>query len=84
MKCTGMREAWKMVTLAHALGMRVMVGCMTETSCAISAASQFSPAVDFADLDGHLLISNDRFKGVEVVNGKITLNDLPGIGVMKI
>ena len=59
-------------------------GCMTETSCAISAASQFSPAVDFADLDGNLLISNDRFKGVEVVKGKITLNDLPGIGVMKI
>ena len=84
MKCTGMREAWKMVTLAHALGMRVMVGCMTETSCAISAASQFSPLVDFADLDGNLLISNDRFKGVEVVKGKITLNDLPGIGVMKI
>ena len=45
---------------------------------------EFSPAVDFADLDGNLLISNDRFKGVEVVNGKITLNDLPGIGVMKI
>ena len=84
MKCTGMREAWKMVTLAHALGMRVMVGCMTETSCAISAASQFSSLVDFADLDGNLLISNDRFKGVEVVKGKITLNDLPGIGVMKI
>ena len=84
MKCTGMREAWKMVILAHALGMRVMVGCMTETSCAISAASQFSPLVDFADLDGNLLISNDRFKGVEVVKGKITLNDLPGIGVMKI
>ena len=84
MKCTGMREAWKMVTLAHALGMRVMVGCMTETSCAISAASQFSPLVDFADLDGNLLISNDRFKGVEVVKGKITLNDLPGIGVVKL
>ena len=84
MKCTGMREAWKMVTLAHALGMRVMVGCMTETSCAISAASQFSPLVDFADLDGNLLISNDRFKGVEVVKGRITLNELPGIGVVKI
>lgn len=84
MKCTGMREAWKMVTLAHALGMRVMVGCMTETSCAISAASQFSPLVDFADLDGNLLISNDRFKGVEVMKGKITLNDLPGIGVVKL
>lgn len=84
MKCTGMREAWKMVTLAHALDMRVMVGCMTETSCAVSAAAQFSPAVDFADLDGNLLIANDRFKGMEVVKGKITLNDLPGIGVTKL
>ena len=52
---------------------------MTETSCAISAAAQFSPAVDFADLDGSLLIANDRFKGMEVVKGKITLPDLPGI-----
>ncbi|MCI1646804.1 MAG: dipeptide epimerase [Bacteroides sp.] len=84
MKCTGMREAWKMVTLARALGMRVMVGCMTETSCAVSAAAQFSPLVDFADLDGNLLISNDRFKGMEVVKGKITLPDLPGIGVVKL
>lgn len=83
MKCTGMREAWKMVTLARALDMKVMVGCMTETSCAISAAAQFSPAVDFADLDGSLLISNDRFKGMEVIKGKITLTDLPGIGVIK-
>ena len=66
------------------LGMKVMVGCMTETSCAISAASQLSPAVDFADLDGSLLIANDRFKGMEVVKGKITLPDLPGIGVVKI
>lgn len=84
MKCTGMREAWKMVTLARALGMRVMVGCMTETSCGISAAAQFSPAVDFADLDGNLLIANDRFLGVEVVKGKIVLPDLPGIGIVKI
>ena len=81
MKCTGMREAWKMVTLARALDMKIMVGCMTETSCAVSAAAQLSPVVDFADLDGNLLISNDRFKGMEVINGKITLNDLPGIGV---
>ncbi len=84
MKCTGMREAWKMVTLARALGMRVMVGCMTETSCAVSAAAQLSPAVDFADLDGNLLIDNDRFKGMEVVKGIITLNDLPGIGITKL
>lgn len=84
MKCTGMREAWKMVTLARALDMKVMIGCMTETSCAVSAAAQLSPGVDFADLDGNLLIANDCFKGMEVVRGKITLNDLPGIGVMKL
>ncbi|ADV43904.1 dipeptide epimerase [Bacteroides helcogenes] len=84
MKCTGMREAWKMVTLARALDMKVMVGCMTETSCAVSAAAQLSPAVDFADLDGNLLIANDRFKGMEVVAGKVTLPDLPGIGVIKL
>lgn len=84
MKCTGMREAWKMLTLARALGMKVMVGCMTETSCAISAAAQLSPAVDFADLDGSLLIANDRFRGMQVVKGKITLPDAPGIGVVRI
>ena len=81
MKSTGMREAWKMLTLARALGMKVMVGCMTETSCACSAAAQLSPAVDFADLDGNLLIANDRFDGMRVVDGKITLPDRPGIGV---
>uniref|UniRef100_A0AB33IXP0 Dipeptide epimerase n=1 Tax=Prevotella sp. GTC17254 TaxID=3236794 RepID=A0AB33IXP0_9BACT len=84
MKCTGMREAWKMLNYARAIGMKVMVGCMTETSCAVSAAAQLAPAVDFADLDGNLLISNDRFKGMEVVKGKITLPDRPGIGVVKI
>ena len=82
MKCTGMREGWKMANMARALGMKVMVGCMTETSCAVSAAAQFSPFVDFADLDGNLLIANDRFDGVKVVNGKLTLPDRPGIGVI--
>ena len=84
MKCTGMREAWKMANMARALGMKVMVGCMTETSCAVSAAAQLSPAVDFADLDGNLLITNDRFRGMEVVDGKITLPERPGIGVEKL
>ena len=84
MKCTGMREGWKMVTTARSLGMKVMVGCMTETSCACSAAAQFSPAVDFADLDGNLLIANDRFEGMTVVKGKITLPDRPGIGLRKL
>jgi L-alanine-DL-glutamate epimerase-like enolase superfamily enzyme len=82
MKCTGMREGWKMAGMARALGMKVMVGCMTETSCAVSAAAQFSPFVDFADLDGNLLIANDRFDGVKVVGGKLTLPDRPGIGVI--
>lgn len=81
MKCTGIREAWKMLNYARARGLKVMVGCMTETSCAVSAAAQLSPAVDFADLDGNLLISNDRFTGMQVVRGKITLPDRPGIGV---
>ncbi|WP_080903306.1 dipeptide epimerase [Parabacteroides sp. Marseille-P3160] len=82
MKCTGLREAWKILTVARAANMKVMVGCMTETSCAISAAAQLSPAIDWADLDGNLLISNDIFSGVEVVNGKLTLNDRPGIGII--
>ena len=84
MKCTGMREAWKMVNYARSEGMKVMVGCMTETSCAVSAAAQLSPAVDFADLDGNLLITNDLFKGMEVIDGKITLSDLPGIGLTRL
>lgn len=81
MKCTGMREAYKMITLAKSLGMKVMLGCMTETSCAISAAAQLSPEADWADLDGNLLIKNDPYEGVKVIDGKITLNDYPGIGL---
>jgi len=84
MKCTGLREAHRMVELTRALGMKVMLGCMTETSCAVSAAAQLSPAVDFADLDGNLLISNDLFSGVTVVDGKLTLPSAPGIGVLKL
>lgn len=84
MKCTGMREAHKMITLARALDMKVMIGCMTETSCAVSAAAQLAPKVDWADLDGNLLISNDVFSGVRVIDGKITLIDQPGIGITPI
>ncbi len=83
MKCTGMREAYKMIILARALGMKVMLGCMTETSCAISAASHLSPLVDWADLDGALLISNDIYEGTKVTNGKVNLSDLPGLGIQK-
>lgn len=84
MKCTGMREAWKMCNYARAVGMRAMIGCMTETSCAVSAAAMLSPLCDFADLDGNLLISNDRFEGMTVKGGRITLPDRPGIGLIKL
>lgn len=82
MKSTGMHEAYQMATLARAMGMKVMLGCMTETSCAVSAASQLAPLVDWADLDGNLLIANDIFDGMKIVDGKVTLPDRPGIGVV--
>jgi L-alanine-DL-glutamate epimerase-like enolase superfamily enzyme len=81
MKCGGMNAAYKMASLAREMGMKVMIGCMTETSCAISAAAQLSPLADWADLDGNLLISNDCYNGVTVIDGKITLNEKPGIGI---
>jgi len=84
MKCTGMREAHKMLNLARSMDMKVMLGCMTETSCAISAASHLSPMVDWADLDGALLIGNDIYDGTKIIDGKVTLTDRPGIGVVKI
>lgn len=84
MKCTGMREAHKMLTLGRALDMKIMIGCMTETSCAISAAAQLSPMTDWADLDGALLISNDVYTGTTIKDGKVTLSDKPGIGIQKI
>jgi len=83
MKCTGLHEAHKMVTLARALGLKVMLGCMTETSCAISAAAQLAPLVDWADLDGALLIKNDPFDGAKIVDGKVVPTDRPGIGTVR-
>jgi L-alanine-DL-glutamate epimerase-like enolase superfamily enzyme len=82
MKCGGLRNARRMIELARALGMKVMIGCMTETSCAVTAAAQLSPLVDWADLDGNLLISNDIFDGIRVVEGKVVLSERPGIGVV--
>lgn len=81
MKSTGMHEAYQIASAARAMGMKLMIGCMTETSCAISAAAQLSPLCDWADLDGNLLISNDCYEGVKIVDGRIKLNERPGIGV---
>jgi L-alanine-DL-glutamate epimerase-like enolase superfamily enzyme len=84
MKCTGIREAWNMRNLARALNMKVMLGCMTETSCAISAAAQIVAGVDFVDLDGNLLIANDAFSGALFKDGKTMPNEKAGIGVKPI
>ncbi len=81
MKCGGMNTAYKMAHMAREMGMKVMIGCMTETSCAISAAAQLSPLAHWADLDGNLLISNDCYDGVTITEGKVTLNEKPGIGI---
>lgn len=81
MKSGGIQEALRMIGIARALGMKIMLGCMIESSVAIAAAAHISPLVDWVDLDGNLLISNDPFKGLGLKNGKILLNDNPGLGV---
>ncbi|MBK5286331.1 MAG: dipeptide epimerase [Bacteroidia bacterium] len=83
MKCGGMREAIKMIKQARKLNLKVMLGCMSESSCGVSAAAQLTPLVDWADLDGPLLITNDIFEGVTYNDGKIILSDLPGTGAVK-
>ncbi|MBI1938770.1 MAG: dipeptide epimerase [Ignavibacteriales bacterium] len=81
MKCGGMSEAFRMIKRAEELNLKIMLGCMTETSCGISAALQFAPLADFIDLDGNLLISNDPFESVKPNKGKLFLSDTPGLGI---
>jgi L-alanine-DL-glutamate epimerase-like enolase superfamily enzyme len=83
MKCTGLREATKMIHSARACNLKIMMGCMIETSVAITAAAQLSPLIDYADLDGNVLITNDPFEGVKIVEGKLVLPEGPGIGVQR-
>jgi L-Ala-D/L-Glu epimerase len=84
MKCGGMRAAHKMANSAIGMGMEVMLGCMTETSCAVTAMAHLGHLARWADLDGNLLINNDVFDGVKVKEGKIILTDKPGIGVIPV
>jgi len=79
MKCGGLRSAFIMIKMARALDMKVMIGCMTETSCAVTAAAQLSPLADWADLDGNLLIDNDVYDGLKIVDGKIVLPERRGL-----
>jgi len=81
MKCGGIREALRMIHVARACDMKVMLGCMIESSIGITAAAQISPLVDYADLDGNLLIRNDPALGAIVKDGKLVLPEGPGLGV---
>jgi L-alanine-DL-glutamate epimerase-like enolase superfamily enzyme len=84
MKAGGLQESLRMIWIAKSLNMKIMVGCMIESSVGISAAAQLISLIDYADLDGNLLISNDPYKGTKVIDGKIVLNEKPGIGVVEI
>lgn len=83
MKCGGISRALEMIHIARSLGMKIMLGCMLETSVAITAAAHLTPLVDYADLDGNYLIAHDPFEGVKVVRGKLTLSEEPGLGVRR-
>jgi len=83
MKCGGILPALKMIHVARAHHLRIMIGCMIESSLAITAAAHLTPLVDYADLDGHLLIDDDIYEGVKVENGKLLLPERPGLGVVE-
>ena len=80
-KCGSLREAVRMIAIARAHGMMVMVGCMIESSLGITAAAQFTPLVDLVDLDGAALLANDPFLGASIDGGRVTLPEGPGLGV---
>lgn len=80
-KSGGMLEAYRMIQIAKAMGMKTMLGCMVSSSVSVTAAAHLSPLVDYADLDGNLLIANDPFHGVRVEKGKLVLSDKPGLGL---
>lgn len=80
MKSGGVQEAVRMIHVARALGLKIMLGCMVESSLAITAAAHLSPLVDWADLDGNLLLAEDPYRGVGVENGRLLLPDRAGLG----
>jgi L-alanine-DL-glutamate epimerase-like enolase superfamily enzyme len=82
-KAGGILEAYRMIQIARSLGMKVMLGCMISSSVTCTAAAQISPLVDYADLDGNLLISNDPYHGLRVEKGKILLPKGNGLGLKK-
>lgn len=82
-KCGSLREAVRMIAVARAHGLRVMCGCMVETSLGIAAAAQFAPLLDDADLDGAALLSDDPFCGPGFVDGRVEMGSGAGLGVTR-
>jgi L-Ala-D/L-Glu epimerase len=82
-KCGGLREAIRMIAVARAHGLMVMVGCMIESSLGITAAAHFTPLVDVVDLDGAALLANDPFIGARIDGGQVTIPSGPGLGVRR-
>jgi L-Ala-D/L-Glu epimerase len=80
-KCGGVIEAYRMIQIARSLGLKTMLGCMVSSSVSVTAAAHLSPLVDYADLDGNLLVANDPYSGVRVERGKLVLPDRPGLGL---
>lgn len=80
-KCGGIREAVRMIASARAFGLRVMLGCMAETSLGVSAAAQIASLCDFVDLDGHLLLSDDPHRGLRLEQDVVLPSDQPGLGI---
>jgi L-alanine-DL-glutamate epimerase-like enolase superfamily enzyme len=80
-KTGGILGAWRMIQVAKSLGLKTMLGCMVSSSVSVTAAAHLSPLVDYADLDGNLLIANDPFSGVRVEKGKLVLPEGPGLGL---
>ena len=80
-KCGSLREAIRMIAVARAHHMTVMVGCMIESSLAITAAAHFTPLVDIVDLDGAALLAEDPFVGATIAGGQLRLPTGPGLGV---
>lgn len=83
-KCGGLGQAYKMIHMAKALGMKVMIGCFLESSLAVTAAAHLTPLVDYADLDPILFTENDPFVGLKIENGRLILPNKPGIGAVPV
>jgi L-alanine-DL-glutamate epimerase-like enolase superfamily enzyme len=81
-KCGGIREARRMLHVADVLGLQVMLGCMIESQLGIAQAAQLGALADHADLDGHLLITDEPFTGLGLADGRLVLPDAPGLGVV--